>query len=186
MTMFRSQFEKDRYARALAFAEWAHMGHVRKYTGDPYIVHPIAVADLVSHCPERTNEMIQAALLHDTLEDTSVSESDIESNFGPEVLRLVLALTDERFGQDKVGNRKTRKEQTLVRLSFEGYDVHTLKLADLIDNSKSIFAHDPDFAKVFAKEMDHAFRVLVFADPSLTLKASRALCEYNSTRKVSA
>jgi (p)ppGpp synthase/HD superfamily hydrolase len=167
MTRFISNFERARYERALAFAEWFHKGHMRKYTNDPYIVHPVAVAELVSHCPARTIEMMQAALLHDTLEDTSASESDIEANFGPDVLRMVLALTDERFGQDKVGNRKSRKEQTLVRLSHEGYDVQTIKLADMIDNSKSIIVHDPHFAKVFMREKSALLGVLSFADRHL-------------------
>lgn len=72
--------------KALEFAKTAHeaVGQRRKYSNEPYIVHPMAIARLVktvSHTPE----MVAAALLHDTVEDTNVELADIEQSFGPVV-----------------------------------------------------------------------------------------------------
>lgn len=82
-------------ARAHAFATDAHgdIDQRRKYTGEPYIVHPIAVAELVRSVPH-TPEMIAAALLHDVVEDTPVTIEGIETEFGARVAELVGWLTD--------------------------------------------------------------------------------------------
>ena len=81
--------------RSKAFAIAAHraIDHRRKYTGDPYDVHLSAVAELVESVGG-TPEMIAAAWLHDTVEDTPTTISDIEREFGPRVAELVRALTD--------------------------------------------------------------------------------------------
>lgn len=67
---------------AMRVATAAHegIGQVRKYTGEPYINHPAAVAELVSSVPH-TPEMLAAAWLHDTVEDTPITLLDIELNF---------------------------------------------------------------------------------------------------------
>ena len=68
----------ERYSRALAFCMAAHagVGQVRKYTGEPYAVHPIAVAALVrAYVPDASEEMLIAALLHDVVEDTRFRSS---------------------------------------------------------------------------------------------------------------
>lgn len=175
---FVSFNDEVRFWEAVAFADRFHHGQLRKYDGQPYIVHPQNVASLVNRAPGHTLEMLQAAVLHDVLEDTSASEADVEANFGPVVLRYVLALTDERFGQDKVGNRKFRKEQTALRLSKEGYEVHTIKVADMLDNSVSIVQHDPNFAKVFMREMNAMLNVLGLADKALLHTASLVVADY--------
>ena len=59
---------KTLVARALEFAKKAHEGHKRKYTGEPYVNHPIAVAKIVASVT-KDQEMLAAALLHDTIED---------------------------------------------------------------------------------------------------------------------
>src|SRR3546814_15231434 len=71
-------------SKALAYAAAAHgsIDHVRKYTGEPYIHHPIEVMEIVSSVPH-TEDMLAAALLHDTIEDTSVTQEDINREFGP-------------------------------------------------------------------------------------------------------
>src|SRR5688572_2066454 len=98
----------DLESRARGFAERAHaaIGQRRKYTGEPYIVHPIAVAELVRSVPH-TPEMIAAALLHDVVEDTPVTLAQIEAEFGPVVADLVDWLTDVSRPAD--GKRQVRK-----------------------------------------------------------------------------
>ena len=65
----------------LLFADKAHKNQVRKYTGDPYITHPVAVAKIVATVTD-DEAMIAAALLHDTLEDTDTSYLDLVTAFG--------------------------------------------------------------------------------------------------------
>ena len=82
--------------KALAYATDAHKGQVRKYTGEPYIVHPIEVMETVRRVMDDP-EVQAAALLHDVVEDTPVSIRDIEDVFGPRVAALVSDLTDVRL-----------------------------------------------------------------------------------------
>jgi (p)ppGpp synthase/HD superfamily hydrolase len=82
--------ENELERRALEFAIAAHasIDQRRKYTGEPYIVHPIAVAALVRSVPH-TPEIIAAAYLHDVVEDTPVTIEEIRAEFGDEVAALV-------------------------------------------------------------------------------------------------
>ena len=80
---------KKQIEKAIQFATEAHEGQIRKYTGEPYIVHPLAVMETVSTV-EHTDEMLMAAVLHDTVEDCDVTLDDIVSHFGPIVADLSL------------------------------------------------------------------------------------------------
>ena len=79
--------------RARIFAGLAHGSQKRKYTGEPYIVHPVEVSEIVAW-HNGSKEMIAAALLHDTVEDTDVTIDDIRNEFGNAVALLVDDLTD--------------------------------------------------------------------------------------------
>ena len=96
--------------RAKAFAEHHHaaVNQKRKYTGEPYIVHPAAVVELVRGVPH-TQEQLAAAWLHDTVEDTEVTIEEIEAKFGREVAALVEMLTDISRPGD--GNRAVREDR---------------------------------------------------------------------------
>lgn len=137
--------------KALKFSTAAHaaVNQKRKYTGEDYIVHPIAVSNLVKE-NGGTDEMIAAALLHDTVEDTNVTREQIAEEFGWKVFKLVVELTDVTKPED--GNRATRKAIEAKRLGMASKEAQTIKLADLIDNTKTIFKHDPKFAKVYIQE----------------------------------
>lgn len=150
--------------RARSFAEWAHRNQKRKYTGDPYVRHPESVAALVRGVPH-TEEMLAAAWLHDTVEDTEATMRDIERLFGPAVAALVEQLTDVSRPLD--GNRKVRKAKDREHTRGSSPEAKTVKLADLIDNSRSIVAHDPDFAAVYLEEKRLLLEVLREGDPSL-------------------
>jgi (p)ppGpp synthase/HD superfamily hydrolase len=163
--------------RATAFARRAHsaIDQRRKYTGDPYAVHLEAVAQLVANAGG-TPEMIAAAWLHDVIEDTSTTVSQIEANFGGNVATLVAELTDVSCPSD--GNRAKRKELDRVHLSCASPDAKTVKLADLIDNARSILQHDQRFAKVFMHEMRLLVDVLKEGDPGLYAVAVELISEY--------
>jgi len=132
------------------FAHTAHDGQKRKYTGEDYIVHPMAVSKLVK---EHGGSKVQqaAALLHDVVEDTQYTLADIHANFGHEVATLVQWLTDTSRPED--GNRATRKEIDRKRLGNAPAEAQFIKLADMLDNSETIFEFDPSFATVFKREM---------------------------------
>ncbi len=155
---------------ALDFATKAHEGQVRKYTGEPYICHPISVARLVAAV---TNDkaMIAAALLHDTVEDTDVTLDEIERLFGSDVASLVESLTDVSTPQD--GLRRMRKEVDRLHTAKASPRAKTIKLADLIDNSRSIIERDPKFAKVYIGEKRRLLEVLTEGDPFLLSEAWR-------------
>ena len=142
----------DRIQQATVFATQAHAGQKRKYTGDDYIAHPIAVAELVRE-NGGTEDQIIAALLHDTIEDCEVSYGDVIRAFGKDVANLVLELTDEftteMYPDD---NRAQRKAWEATRLSQVSHEAKLIKLCDMIDNTSTIVEHDPGFARVYLGE----------------------------------
>ncbi len=75
--------------RAYEFAKKAHGDQKRKYTEEPYIHHPVAVAGKIKILGLAEN-MVCAALLHDTLEDTETTESQLRKEFGPDITSLVV------------------------------------------------------------------------------------------------
>src|SRR5688572_25955060 len=90
-------------AKKIAFDAHDAKMQVRKYTGEPYTVHLANVAGILSEVTSDP-EIIAAGLLHDTLEDTDLSEETILAEFGPRVLRLVKEVTDVSRPED--GNRR--------------------------------------------------------------------------------
>jgi len=136
-------------ARRYATKAHAEAGQRRKYTDEPYIVHPAAVAELVRSVTD--NEvMLTAAWLHDTVEDTATTLNDIESHFGGEVAKLVAMLTDSAQPQAK--NRAMRKAAHFRHTAEACPDAQTIKLADIIDNTRSIIHYDASFARIYLVE----------------------------------
>jgi (p)ppGpp synthase/HD superfamily hydrolase len=145
------------YEKAKLFAIEAHssIGQTRKYTGEPYHIHVLAVAELVK-TRTQDHEVLAAACLHDVLEDVEpknpeFGRSRIESEFGSRVLDLVLELTDvytKENHPDK--NRKTRKRLEAERLSRISEEAKLIKRADLHDNNKSIMG--TSFEKTWLEE----------------------------------
>lgn len=165
--------------RAKEFAKEAHKDQVRKYTGEPYFVHCEAVAKILQENDIylehfKIEEVVAAAYLHDTVEDCEVSISDIERIFGSNVAKMVYELTDKSRPQD--GNRATRKKIDRDNLAKACYESKAIKLADLIDNTKSITKHDPKFAKVYLEEKRLLIKEALFDGPfSLKVQAIRLL-----------
>lgn len=156
--------------KALGFATAAHEGQIRKYTGEAYINHPIEVMNIV-RTVTHSESMLAAALLHDVVEDCGVELSEIFDIFGARVAAMVDDLTDESKPED--GNRATRKEIDRMHTEVALKDSKTIKLADLISNSKSILEHDKDFARVYIKEKELLLEVLTEGDPTLYARAQQ-------------
>ena len=152
--------------KARKFAEQAHarVSQVRKYTGEPYVTHPAAVVAIV-RAVKHTKDMIAAAWLHDTVEDTGAAMEEIEAEFGAEVAAMVEQLTDVSKLSD--GNRKVRKAIDLAHTAKASAEAQTIKLADLIDNTRNIVERDPEFAKVYFKEKELLLEVLTEGDLTL-------------------
>lgn len=164
----------DLVTKALDFATAAHEGQVRKYTGVPYIVHPIEVMEIVKSVPH-DDAMLAAALLHDVVEDTEVVIAEIRTEFGDDVASLVDDLTDVSKPED--GNRKLRKGLDRDHSAAASARAQTVKLADLISNSADILVNDPKFAKVYLAEKDLLLEVLSLGDRDLHSRAAAFLKE---------
>ena len=150
--------------RARSFAAKAHEGQVRKYTGEPYINHPAEVVGIMAPFDFHPR-VLAAAWLHDTIEDCGVTADEIAFEFGPDVALLVLQVTD--VSRPDHGNRAVRKVIDRDHLAKADYEGQSIKLADLISNTKSIVARDPDFAKVYLREKDELLEVLTRGHPEL-------------------
>jgi (p)ppGpp synthase/HD superfamily hydrolase len=144
-------------ARVFATAAHAAVGQKRKYTGEDYIVHPTEVAEIVKSIGG-TDVQIAAALLHDVLEDTKVTEAQMREVMGDRVTDMVLWLTDVSKPED--GNRKTRKAMDREHTAKAPPEAKTVKLADLISNTKSIVEHDLSFAGSYLEEKGELLKVL--------------------------
>lgn len=165
--------------KALEFAREAHasVNQVRKYTGEPYIVHPIEVREILLKFATGSVSIAQecAALLHDVVEDTPISLDQVYDAFGQETGDLVESLTDISKLND--GNRKVRKTMDLEHSAASSGDAQSVKCADLISNSYSIVQYDPDFARIYLHEKERLLNVLTNADSGLLTEAWRVLVE---------
>lgn len=159
-------------ARIFATEAHASIGQVRKYTGSPYIVHPIEVMEIVSTVPH-DDAMLAAALLHDVVEDTPVTIEEIETEFGADVAELVGWLTDVSVPTD--GNRKTRKALDREHSWRAPGRAQTVKLADLCSNCVDIVKHDKNFSRVYLREIELLITGLTAGDPGLRKRAMRAV-----------
>lgn len=161
--------------RALIFARRAHesVGQLRRYTSQPYIVHPVNVANIVKSV-RHTPEMIAAAYLHDVIEDCGITSAQVHAEFGPAVGELVDWLTDVSTPAD--GTRAARKRLDREHLAAAPAEAQTIKMADLIDNTMSIRDRDPDFWRVYRAEKLLLLEVMTRGDRTLHARAA-ALCE---------
>lgn len=165
--------------RAHAFALRAHEHQKRKYTDEPYIVHPVAVAKLIEKIGGDA-EMQAAAMLHDVIEDCGVTYDEIEREFGRRVADLVQEVTNPSKRTD--GNRARRKAIDREHLAQASPDGKTIKLADIIDNIPSIVENDPDFAQVFMREKRDLLPVLVGGNREFFSQVEKMLLDYFSKK----
>lgn len=171
--------------RAYEFAKDAHeaVGQRRKYTDEPYIVHPLAVAKLLESLGHR-KEVLMAANLHDTVEDTNVTLEDIQEEFGPDVAALVEMVTDVAKPED--GNRKARMKINRDHTALASVEGKTIKAADINDNWSSILEHSKGFAYKWIPEKIEQIAVLRDgADPRILEVLDRRIERWNArSRKV--
>ncbi len=152
--------------QAADFAKAAHesIDQRRKYTNEPYIVHPARVAEIVASVTD-DESMICAAWLHDVVEDTPITLTDIRNRFGDDVAHLVDGLTNVSKPED--GNRQTRV--AIDRNHSAGTDsrTKTIKLADLIANLDGVVEQNAGFARKYLAEKELLLAVLGDGHPKL-------------------
>lgn len=130
--------------RAYRFAKEAHKG-VRRRSGEPYILHPIAVAKIASQEIGLGSTSICAALLHDVVEDTDYTTEDIAQHFGPKIAQLVEGLTKISGGifGDKASAQAENFRKLLLTMS-EDIRVVLIKMADRLHNMRTLGSMAPN------------------------------------------
>ncbi|HYL03191.1 MAG TPA: HD domain-containing protein [Steroidobacteraceae bacterium] len=124
---------------AASFAAERHRDQRRKgKEASPYINHPLALASLLAGCGERDPELLMAALLHDTVEDTATSFGEIEGVFGAGVAGIVREVTD-----DKSKPRDERKRLQIEHAAHLSRRAQLVKLADKICNLRDMTSSPP-------------------------------------------
>ncbi len=139
----RNKFDEERLARiekAFRFANAAHEG-IRRKSGEPYIIHPIAVAKIVAKDIGLGATSIVAAILHDVVEDTDYRLSDIENMFGEKVAIIVDGLT--KLSGDFDSQHALTLRKILMTLS-EDVRVILIKIADRLHNMQTLDSMPPD------------------------------------------
>lgn len=171
-------------SRALTFATKAHSGAVRKGTDIPYIVHPMEAALIVSGITSDP-ELIAAALLHDTVEDTDTTIENIRDEFGERVANLVADESEnKRENQCSRETWRIRKLETLSHLAAASTDAKIVALGDKLANMRAIYR---DYNEIGDKlwerfntknPADHAWYYSSLADALAELSHTAAWQEY--------
>ena len=154
----------DRVKHAIEVATKAHEGQFRK-TGEPYIIHPLAVKKILEEWGMDEDTII-AGILHDTVEDTNLTLSDIKNEFGESVAFLVdgvTKLSNARDGMREIDTYLPETRDNFLRLLIAlGDDIRVLiiKLADRLHNLRTLSALPPDKQRKIAKETLEVFAPL--------------------------
>ena len=196
-----------RVEKAIELAKTAHEGQKRK-TGEPYIVHPMAVMKILEEWGMDEDTII-AGVLHDTVEDTSVKLDDIKQEFGESVAFLVdgvTKLSEARSGMHDIDTYLPKTRDNFLRLMIAlGADIRVLiiKLADRLHNMRTLAALSPEKQKKIAKETLEVFAPLAdrlnmgllrvelsdlafrYVDPKRFEELTEMLDEYNKTSEKS-
>ena len=124
--------------RAIEFAVRAHAGTERRGKGFPYIVHPMEAMEIVSTITA-DQELLSAAALHDTIEDTDVTVEDIRAHFGDRVATLVEEESDKFTpGVSEEDSWHQRKQAAIDRLAAASHDAKIVALGDKLSNMRAI------------------------------------------------
>ena len=143
---------------AFDFAREAHKTQVRK-TGEPYILHPISVAQICAEELKLDTNSVTAAFLHDVVEDTPYTVKDITQRFGEDVSFLVNVVTKRKKEAYKTSKQVDNYKQLLESIQ---YDVRALmvKLADRLHNMRTLASMKPDKQMKIAGETDYFYAPL--------------------------
>jgi guanosine-3',5'-bis(diphosphate) 3'-pyrophosphohydrolase len=130
----------DIFIKAVAFAAEKHRNQRRKDAdASPYINHPIALTNVLANEGGITNkDVLCAAILHDTIEDTETTEAELRLAFGDKIATIVLEVTD-----DKSLDKAARKQMQIEHAPHISIEAKMVKLADKISNLRDILSTPP-------------------------------------------
>ena len=135
-----SASELSRLTAAWGLAKRAHSGQLRQ-SGEPYVTHPLAVAELVFELIEPDADALCSALLHDVVEDSATSLASIESTFGLQVAHIVDGVSKlDRVGESSAGSAKEETLRKLVSAGGRDWRVFAVKLCDRLHNMRTLGA----------------------------------------------
>ena len=145
--------------RAIIFAVKAHAGTERRGKGFPYIVHPMEAVEIVATItPDQ--ELLAAAALHDTVEDTDVTIEQIREEFGERIANLVASESDVMIqGVSEEDSWHARKQAAIDRLARAPHDAKIVALGDKLSNMRAI-------ARDYAVKGDELWKIFHAPDPS--------------------
>lgn len=151
--------ECDQVLKAFELADKAHEGQFRA-SGEPYIMHPLAVADILAHL-QIDHITLMAALMHDVVEDTSYSKEDLEEMFGSEVAFLVDGVTKlNQFQYETKEDRQMENYRKMILAMAKDVRVVVIKLGDRLHNMRTLKHMCSDKQKRIAKETLEIFAPL--------------------------
>ena len=144
--------------RAIIFAVRAHAGTERRGKGFPYIVHPMEAVEIVATMT-RDQELLAAAALHDTMEDTDTTVDQIREEFGDRIASLVASESDTMpEGVSEEDSWHTRKQAAIDRLARASHDAKIVALGDKLSNMRAI-------ARDYAQQGDALWDLFHAKDP---------------------
>ena len=136
--MANQPLHTDLLDRAIIFAVHAHAGTERRGKGFPYIVHPMEAMEIVATVTN-DQELLAAAALHDTVEDTDVTVEQIRAEFGDRIARIVAAESDTfEPGVSEEESWHSRKQEAIDRLAAAPRDTKIVALGDKLSNMRAI------------------------------------------------
>lgn len=144
--------------RAIVFAVRAHAGTERRGKGFPYIVHPMEAVEIVATMT-RDQELLAAAVLHDTVEDTDTTVEQIRTEFGDRIASLVASESDTMpEGMSEEDSWHARKQAAIDRLARASHDAKVVALGDKLSNMRAI-------ARDYAQQGDALWNLFHAKDP---------------------
>lgn len=137
--MANKYIDSELLDRAIVFAVRAHRNTERRGKGFPYIVHPMEAVEIVATItPDQ--ELLAAAALHDTVEDTDVTVEDIRREFGDRIAELVHSESDQYTeGVSEEESWHDRKQAAIDRLAAASHDAKIVAMGDKLSNMRAIW-----------------------------------------------
>ena len=137
--MSNKYLETSTLDKAIIFAVKAHANTERRGKGFPYIVHPMEAVEIVATMT-KDQELLAAAVLHDTVEDTGVTLDDIRREFGDRVAKLVEEESDVFMeGVSESDSWHARKQAAIDRLARASRDAKMVAMGDKLSNARAIY-----------------------------------------------
>ena len=172
--------------RAIIFAVHAHAGTERRGKGYPYVVHPMEAVEIVATMTA-DQELLAAAVLHDTVEDTDVTVEQLRAEFGDRVASLVADESDVMpEGMTEEDSWHQRKQAAIDRLSKASLDAKTVAMGDKLSNMRAIARDYAELGDALwnrfhtSDPKEHAWHYRGLADALRELDGTEAYREFES------